>query len=268
MNRRSMMMTAALLPALATIPHAASAQCGPDSVAQVKARGKLLAGVKFDTPPFGFLDDNNNPAGFDLDILRAVAAHIGVPVEFTKVTSVSRVPLLLSGNIDLVAASMTHTRERERTIDFSMTYYTGGQSLLVAKNSPITGVGDLSGKRVVVQQGTTLEKTIGRLAPDARVTAFRDYDAAWLALAQGRADVLTGSLTILQGFAKNNGGFKIVGGLLSSEPFGVGLRKGDWAMRDAVNETLQDMWTAGAYAKLYESAFGSPPTTPIEVWPA
>ncbi len=80
--------------------------------------------------------------------------------------------------------------------------------------------------------------------------------------------MLTGSLTILQGFAKNNGGFKIVGGLLSSEPFGVGLRKGDWAMRDAVNETLQDMWTAGAYAKLYESAFGSPPTTPIEVWPA
>jgi len=67
--------------------------------------------------PVRLSDDNNNPAGFDLDIIRAVAAHIGVPVEFTKVTSVSRVPLLLSGNIDLVAASMTHTRERERTID-------------------------------------------------------------------------------------------------------------------------------------------------------
>ncbi len=268
MNRRSMMAAAALLPALALMPRAALAQCAPDTVAQVKTRGKLLAGVKFDTPPFGFLDDNNNPAGFDLEIMRAVAAHVGVPVEFVKVTSVSRVPLLLSGNIDLVAASMTHTRDREKTIDFSMTYYTGGQSLLVGKDSPIAGVGDLAGKRVVVQQGTTLEKTIARLAPDARVTAFRDYDAAWLALAQGRADVLTGSLTILQGFAKNNGGFKIVGGLLSSEPFGVGLRKGDWAMRDAVNETLQDLWTSGAYAKLYEAWFGGAPTTPIEVWPS
>ncbi len=119
-----------------------------------------------------------------------------------------------------------------------------------------------------MQQGTTLEKTIARLAPAAHVTAFRDYDAAWLALAQGRADALTGSLTILQGFAKNNGGFKIVGGLLSSEPFGVGLRKGDWAMRDAVNETLQDIWVSGAYAKLYQTWFGSAPTTPIEVWPA
>lgn len=268
MNCRSMMAGAALLPALALIPRAGLAQAAPDSVAQVKARGKLLAGVKFDTPPFGFLDDSNTPAGFDLDIMRAVGAHIGVPVEFTKVTSVSRIPLLLSGNIDLVAASMTHTRERERTIDFSMTYYTGGQTLLVAQDSVIAGVGDLAGKRVVVQQGTTLEKTIARLAPDAHVTAFRDYDAAWLALAQGRADVLTGSLTILQGFAKNNAGFKVVGGLLSSEPFGVGVRKGDWAMRDAVNETLQDLWTSGAYAKLYQTWFGGAPTTPIKVWPA
>jgi len=104
MNRRFLMTGAAVLPVLVLVPRAGRAQAMPDSVAQAKARGKLLAGVKFDTPPFGFLDDSNTPAGFDLDIMRAVGAHIGVPVEFTKVTSVSRVPLLLSGNIDLVAA--------------------------------------------------------------------------------------------------------------------------------------------------------------------
>ena len=263
MHRRILIAAAAALPLI----HAAQAQPAPDSVAQVKARGKLLAGVKLDTPPFGFLDDSNTPAGFDLDLMRAVAARIGVPVEFQKVTSVTRIPALLSGNVDLVAASMTHTRERGRTIDFSLTYYTGGQSLLVRSGSPINGIGDLAGKRVAVQQGTTLEKTIARLAPEARVTAFRDYDAAWLSLAQGRADVLTGSLNILQGFAKNNAGFKIVGGLLSTEPFGIGLRKGDWAMRDAVDETLQDLWQSGEYAKLYQKWFGTEPPTPIEVWP-
>ena len=265
MNRRNLLLASAIVAA-AAVP--ALAQESPSSVAKVKSRGKLLAGVKFDTPPFGFLDDNNEPAGFDLDIMRAVAAHIGVPLEFQKVTSVTRIPLLLSGNIDLVAASMTHTREREKTIDFSLTYYTGGQSLLVRKDSPIAGVADLAGKRVAVQQGTTLEKTIERLAPDARVTAFRDYDAAWLALAQGRADALTGSLNILQGFSKNNPGFKLVGGLLSSEPFGVGVRKGDWAMRDAVDATLQDMQISGDYAKLYERWFGGEPPVPIQVWPS
>ena len=267
MNRRSLIAVAALLPALSLLPRGARAQAAANSVAQVKARGKLLAGVKLDTPPFGYLDDNNEPTGFDLDIVRAVGTHIGVPVEFQKVTSVTRIPLLLSGNVDLVAASMTHTREREKTIDFSMTYYTGGQSLLVPKDSPITGVDTLNGKRVAVQQGTTLEKTIAKLAPGAKVTAFRDYDAAWLSLAQGRADALTGSLNILQGFAKNNDGFKIVGALFSSEPFGIGIRKGDWAMRDAVDETVQDLWTSGEYAKLYQARFGAPPATPIEVWP-
>ena len=264
-TRRTLGAAALLAPILAALP-ARPAECA-DTIAAAKARGKLLAGVKLDTPPFGFLDDSNNPAGFDLDIMRAVAAHIGIPVEFQKVTSVTRIPLLLSGNVDLVAASMTHTRERGRTIDFSLTYYTGGQSLLVRKDGPIAGVPDLAGKRVAVQQGTTLEKTIARLAPAARITAFRDYDAAWLALAQGRADVLTGSLNILQGFARNNEGFKVTGGLLSTEPFGIGLRKGDATLRDAVDDTLQDLQTTGAYAKLYSTWFGTEPPTPIEVWP-
>ena len=60
----------------------AGAQPQEISIAKIKARGKLLAGVKFDTPPFGFLDDKNEPVGFDLDLMRKVAEHIGVPVEF------------------------------------------------------------------------------------------------------------------------------------------------------------------------------------------
>src|SRR5437588_4873502 len=170
------------------------------TIAKIKERGKLLAGVKLDTPPFGFLDDKNEPAGFDIDLVRKIAAHIGVPVELVKVTSATRIPLLVSGNVDLVAASMTHTRERDKAIDFSITYYTGGQSLMVPKASTITGVKDLGGKQVAVQQGTTLEKNLATAAPAAKIIAFRDYTAAWLALAQGRADAFTGSLNVLQGF--------------------------------------------------------------------
>ena len=151
---------------------------GTDTIAQIKARGKLIAGVKFDTPPFGFLDEHNQPVGFDLDIVRKVAERIGVPVEFVKVTSPTRVPLLVSGNVDLSAASMTHTRERDKTIDFSITYYTGAQSLIVHRGSPIHGVKDLDGKQVSVQQGTTLEKNIGKVAPSAKVVAFKDYNSA------------------------------------------------------------------------------------------
>src|ERR1700730_6362765 len=121
-------------------------------VTRIKERGKLLAGVKLDTPPFGFLDDKNEPAGFDIEIVRRIAARIGVPVELVKVTSATRIPLLVSGNVDLVAASMTHTLERDKVIDFSITYYTGGQSLMVPKASAVTGIKDLGGQQGAVEQ--------------------------------------------------------------------------------------------------------------------
>jgi ABC-type amino acid transport substrate-binding protein len=267
MTRCHVMRTLLALAMTVAAGFSAAAQTPPSTLAKIKERGKLLAGVKLDTPPFGFLNDKNEPAGFDIDLVRKVGERLGVPVELVKVTSPTRIPLLVSGNVDLVAASMTHTRERDKTIDFSITYYTGGQSLLVPKASAIAGIKDLAGKQVGVQQGTTLEKNIAAAAPTAKVVAFRDYNAAWLALAQGRVDALTGSLHVLQGFMKDSKDFKIVGELFSVEPFGIGIRQGDSELRDEVNFTIQDLWTSGEYSKLYRSWFGSDPTIPIEVWP-
>src|SRR5438309_3076222 len=256
----------AMVATLATAV-AAAAQAPQGTLAKIKERGKLLAGVKLDTPPFGFLDDKNEPVGFDIDLVRKIGARIGVPVELVKVTSATRIPLLVSGNVDLVAASMTHTRERDKAIDFSITYYTGGQSLMVPKDSAVTGIKDLGGKQVAVQQGTTLEKNIAAAAPAAKIVAFRDYNAAWLALVQGRADAFTGSLNVLQGFLKDNPNFKIVGDLFSVEPFGIGVRQGDSELRDEINFAIQDLWTSGEYATLYRKWFNADPTVPIEVWP-
>lgn len=255
------------LSLIALLAMASTAALAQGTLAKIKERGKLLAGVKLDTPPFGSLDDKNEPAGFDIDLVRKIAARIGVPVELVKVTSATRIPLLVSGNVDLVAASMTHTRERDKAIDFSITYYTGGQSLMVPKASTVTGIKDLGGKQVAVQQGTTLEKNIAAAAPAAKIVAFRDYNAAWLALAQGRADAFTGSLNVLQGFLKDNPNFKIVGDLFSVEPFGVGVRQGDSELRDEINFAIQDLWTSGEYAALYRKWFNTDPTVPIEVWP-
>ncbi|MDC7788388.1 ABC transporter substrate-binding protein [Rhodoplanes sp. TEM] len=249
------------------VADSAAAQPAQNTIATIKSRGKLLAGVKYDTPPFGFLDKDNKPVGFDIDLVTKVAEKIGVPIELVSVTSTTRIPMLVSGNVDLVAASMTHTRERDRTIDFSITYYTGGQSLLVPASSSIASVADLDGKAVAVQQGTTLEKTIAVKAPKASISGFKDYNSAWLALAQGRVDALTGSLNILQGFAKENKRFKIVGELFSVEPFGIGVRQGDSSLRDAINETLQDLWTSGEYRTLYVKWFGEEPRVPVETWP-
>src|ERR1017187_1250207 len=75
------------LTASAAMTTFVSAQAQDNTIAKIKARGKLVAGVKFDTPPFGFLDEKNQPVGFDIDLMRKVAEHIGVPVELVSVTS-------------------------------------------------------------------------------------------------------------------------------------------------------------------------------------
>jgi len=214
--------TAMAMTLLFVLPLAqAQTQPATDTIATIKARGKLIAGVKYDTPPFGFLDKSNQVVGFDIDLVTKIAESIGVPVNFVSVSSPTRIPMLVSGNVDLVAASMTHTKARDETIDFSITYYTGGQSLLVRKTSPIKGVRDLAGKKVAVQQGTTLEKNLAKAAPQAEIVGFKDYNSAWLALRQGRVDALTGSIDILQGFSKNEKDFHIAGGrFLTLNPVG------------------------------------------------
>jgi ABC-type amino acid transport substrate-binding protein len=231
----------------------------------IKSRGTLQGGVKNDTPPFGFIDSANQVAGFDVDLVREIARALGVKVEFVKVTSPTRIPMLVSGNVDLVAASMTITPDREKTIDFSIVYYTGAQTLAVPAGSPITGLKDLTGKTVAVQQGTTLEKNLAELAPGAKILPFRDYTSAWLALRQGRADAFTGSYDIMRGFIKNSPGFKTVGEKFSVEPFGIGFRKGETALRDVVNKTLRDLWASKKYHELYLKWFELEPDVPISM---
>ncbi len=263
MSTRRTVRLVALAGMLLSLAAFARPALGESTLDTIKSRGTLIAGVKYDTPPFGFVDQNNQVAGFDVDLVREIAKALGVKIDLVKVTSPTRIPMLVSSNVDLVAASMTNTPERQKTIDFSVTYYTGAQTLLVPDNSPITGLKDLGGKTVAVQQGTTLEKNLAELAPGAKPLPFRDYTSAWLALRQGRADAFTGSSDILRGFAKNAPGFKIVGEKFSVEPFGIGIRKGDTALLEFVNKVLRDLWASGRYQELYRKWFEVDPDIPI-----
>ena len=109
-----------------------AAETTPDAI---KARGVLRVGVKYDAPPFGQLDPRTNQVtGFDIDIARAIAKTIlgdENKVQLVQVTSANRIPQLQNGNIDLIIATMTITKDRLEQIDFSNVYYRAGQSLLV-----------------------------------------------------------------------------------------------------------------------------------------
>lgn len=239
----------------------------------VKKRGTLVAGVKFDAPPFGFVNESGKNVGFDIDIAKHIAEKLGVKLELKQVTSKTRIPMLQDGQIDLAICTMTHQRQRDEVIDFSITYFMDGQKLLVKKGSGIRSVKDLAGKAVATAQGSTSELNIKKAQPKARVLTFQEYPQAFLALQQGKVQAVTTDSTILLGLKAGRPGYEIVGKAFSSEPYAIGVRENDSKWRDSLNFILQEMWRDGTYRKVYEKWFG--PSSKyelasdyeIELWP-
>ncbi|MEC0178776.1 ABC transporter substrate-binding protein [Paenibacillus favisporus] len=230
----------------------------------IKARGKLIAGVKYDTKLFGLKDPTSGKVeGFDIDIAKALAKKIlgdETKVELKEVTSKTRIPLLQNGDIDLIVATMTITEERKQQVDFSDVYFKAGQSLLVKKGSAIQGLEDLKkGVKVLTVKGSTSAKNIREKAPDATVLEFENYQDAFTALKAGQGEALTTDNAILLGMQKQDPNYVLVGGTFTDEPYGIAIKKGDAEFVKTVNDLLKEMKDSGEYDKLYEQWMGVKP---------
>ncbi|WP_211747273.1 transporter substrate-binding domain-containing protein [Paenibacillus sp. Marseille-Q4541] len=235
-----------------------------DTIAAIKDRGKVIAGVKYDTRLFGLKDPvSGSVEGLDIDMAKALAKKIlgdETKVELKEVTSKTRIPLLQNGQIDIIIATMTITEERKKEVDFSDVYFNAGQSLLVPKGSAITGIDSLTPDTTVLAvKGSTSVTNIKEKAPDAKVLEFENYQEAFTALKSKKGDALTTDNSILLGMMQDDPNFEMVGGNFTDEPYGMAIRKGDQKMVDTVNEMLKEMKDSGEYNTLYEQWLGTTP---------
>ena len=226
----------------------------------VKARGKLLAGVKTDFPPFGFVDEKGVNKGFDVDIAKALAKELfgkDTAVEFVAVTSANRIPFLTTNKIDIILASMTITEERKKVIDYSIPYFMSGHLLLVHKDSPVTKYQDLEGRKVSTTQGSTGDIVIGKLVPKAERVKFQHNSESLKALKDRRTEAFVQDDMLLVDLQKKNPELKIVGWPpFEPAPYGLGVRKGDAEWLAFVDKTLTKMKNSGEYQKLWDAWFG------------
>ncbi|WP_025678295.1 glutamate ABC transporter substrate-binding protein [Paenibacillus massiliensis] len=230
----------------------------------IKERGKLIVGVKNDTKLFGLKNTATGEIeGFDVDVAKAIAKQIfgdESKVEFKEVTSKTRIPLLQNGEIDMIVATMTITKERKQQVDFSEVYFEAGQSLLVRTDSPITGIDSLNAStKVLAVKGSTSTKNIREKAPDATVLEFENYQDAFNGLKANKGDALTTDNAILLGMQQQDPSFHLVGGNFTDEPYGIAVKKGNEALLQAVNDTLTELHSSGEYDTLYEQWFGTKP---------
>jgi len=226
----------------------------------VRGRGKLTVGVKTDYPPLGFLDKKGVNKGLDIDIAKALSKELfgnEDAVEFVSVTSENRVPLLTSGKIDLIAATLTITEERSRDVNFSIPYFVTAQTILVRADSKITKFQDLAGKKVATIRGSTGDIAIEEMVPDAERIKFKTNFEALQALKEHRVEAFVQDFVLLFNLLQKNPGLKMAG-LKPFRPgrYGLAVRKGDKEWLDFVNATLTKMKETGEYDKVLDRWFG------------
>ncbi|MEK7338503.1 MAG: transporter substrate-binding domain-containing protein, partial [candidate division NC10 bacterium] len=168
-----------LLVALAVMLASVAPAVAETTLEKIARTGTLTIGTRTGSPPFAYVNKQNEWVGFSIDlveqlILPAVSNKVGKAVKLEKKesTPATRIPLLSSGAVDLIAGTMTDTRPRRDSVDFSLTFFVTGAQFLVKKGSPIKGIQDIGGKRVGAQQGSTNARIIRERVANVQLREF------------------------------------------------------------------------------------------------
>jgi polar amino acid transport system substrate-binding protein len=259
-NRRTMLALLGIgIAGLASALSAAGARAQTSALDLVKQRGVLRAGVRQDVPGFGSVDEKGQTVGFDVDIAAELARRFGVKIELVPVTAATRIPLLQQGRIDLIAATLTHYRERDKVIDFSIGYFWTGQKLMVKRDGNIKSLADLAGKRAGTTVGALAIENLARAQPKAIGQTFEGYPEAFLAMQRGLVDAVVADVIILAGLrarSANPDDYLVIGESLGGGDYAIGVRENDSKWRDAINFALQDMWKDGTWDKIFDRWVG------------
>jgi polar amino acid transport system substrate-binding protein len=226
-------------------------------VSLVKA-GKLTTCTHLPYPPFQSEIDGK-VQGFDVALIDLVAEDLGVTQEIldTPFENFKTGAFLNSGQCDLAAAGMTITEERKKNVDFSDPYFEATQAVLADKDSGIASFADLKGRKVGAQAQTTGEDHAKGQGLDP--VSFESSDAVLNGLRTGQVEAVVIDYPVVQGWLKdkaNADAFEVADNINTGEQYGFTVKKGNTALREAINKALAEARSDGTYKKLYEKWIG------------
>ena len=232
-----------------------------DQLADIKHKGELVCGVLATDEPMSFVDPQTRTIiGYEVDLCRAVARKIGVNATIKQVAVAARIPELQQGRVDILSATLTHTREREAVIAFSLTTFVTGQKVMVRRDGGITTLAQLAHKKVVTVKGGTQEPNLRKAVPTVDVVTFETAPQALVALQQHKATAFVNDeVSLYDAYAKLGPAQKdyvILPQSISTEAVAIGLRKDEPAMKTIVDAALRDLEASGEAEKLFFKWFG------------
>lgn len=234
------------------------------TMAALSHSGTIRIGVKTDVPGLGYLApdeaDGTAPEGFDVEIAKIVAGHLGIEapgIEWVSMSTSDREQSLTQGEVDLVIASFSMTPERAEQVGQAGPYYVTGQQLMVRDDeNEILDVEDIDGKTVCSVAGSTSDDAI--VAKGAITKAYVSYKLCVEALLNGELDAVSTDGAILAGFIQQHpDDLRITGLPFTTERYGIGYKLGDTAMCEFLRQTLLEAYDDGSWKTAYESTLGS-----------
>ncbi|UYQ60520.1 glutamate ABC transporter substrate-binding protein [Streptomyces peucetius] len=249
------------LPELPTYKVATDVDIDSPTWEKAKKAGKLVIGAKNDQPFLGFEDENGQRSGFDIEIAKMIAADLGFSsrqIEFKTVDTAVREAAISGGEVDLYVGTYTINEERKKKVAFAGPYYLAGADLLIREDDrTIAGPFSLEGKTVCSATGSTALAEIKKPEYNTQTVETPKYTECVQRLLAGEVDAVTTDDAILKGYAAQHPDkLKVVGQPFTEEPYGIGMAKGDEALRDAVSDALQAHDENGDYKLAYDATLG------------
>ena len=230
------------------------------TVDEITTRGTINIGILVDLPPYGLLNDKQEPDGYDIEVAKLLGKYMGVKVNLVQLTSPNRIPFLLTNKVDLIVATFGITPERAKQVLFSIPYSAIENVVFAPKDKQIASLDDLKGMRVGVPRGTVQDVLLTqRYGNTVKMMRFDDDPSTYQSLIAGQVDAIAETgMTGDQIYAANPGANVERKVILLRQPNGITMRANQWNLHQWVNTFVYFTKNDGELDALYQKWFHQP----------
>ncbi len=236
---------------------------------KAKEKGVFVLGFDENFPPMGFIDENKEHVGFDIDLAREATKRAGLELKLQPIDWSAKEQELNSGNIDCIWNGLTMNPDREEAMGFTRPYLANKQVLVVRADSGITTPADLNGKAVALQAGSSAAEALDKATDfkatikDGKPIELKENLTALMDLESGGVDAVLMDEIVARYYITTSGkALVVLDEAIASEKYGIAFRRGDYALRGKINKALDDMCNDGTMAEISKKWFGED----ITVW--
>lgn len=226
---------------------------------QIKSDGTLKIGVFSDKSPFGYVDENGEYQGYDIELAKRLGEDLGVDVEFVSTEAANRVEYLKTGKVDIILANFTVTDERAEQVDFADAYMNVALGVVSHKDNVVTDLSQIGDRPVIVISGTTAETYLTENNPELTLEKYDTYAAAKTAFENNPDAVWANDNTEVIAFANGAGSGYVIGieQLGDLDTIAPAVSKGNSELLDWINEDLAKLGAENFFHKDYEKTLES-----------